>query len=89
MESLEELNKIGVIKQGISTTELPQTVATEVEVIESRLKLFFTGTFCYRKDFAVSTLQIGWKNGEWQFTQLNMNTFRIRAGVKNILGGVW
>ena len=88
MESLKELCEIAVIKQGISTTELPQTVATEVEVIESRLKLFFTGTFCYRKDFAESTLKIGWKNGEWQFALLNseLNTFRIRAGVENILG---
>ena len=86
MESLKELCKIAVIKQGISTTELPQTVAKEVEVIESRLKLFFTGTFCYMKDFAESTLKIGWKNGEWQFTQLNRNTLRIRAGVENILG---
>ena len=54
MQSLKDLCKIAVIKQGISTAELPQTVAKEIEVIRSRLKALFTGTFCYWKDFTQS-----------------------------------
>ena len=45
MKSLKEICKLAVIKQGISKTELPKTVAKEVEVVEENIKSLLTGTF--------------------------------------------
>jgi hypothetical protein len=88
MKSLKEMCKIEVIKLGISGSELPTTVAKEVEIMEENIKSAFTGIFSYSEYFSSSTLKIDWVGGEWQFTQLNQQTIKIKAGAENSLGNL-
>ena len=88
MKSLKEMCKIEVIKLGISGSELPKTVAKEVEIMEENIKSAFTGIFSYSEYFSSSTLKIDWVGGEWQFTQLNQQTIKIKAGAENSLGNL-
>ena len=86
MKSLKEICKLAVIKQGVSKTGLPETVAQEVDTMEGNLKSVFTGSFVYYVDISIGILSIVWENGEWQLSTLNQETLRIRAGVENSLG---
>jgi hypothetical protein len=85
MKSLRENCKLAVIKHGSSRTELPTTLAQEIETMEGNLKIVFSGTFYYYVDNYTGFLNIAWEDGEWQLS-LNQETLCIRTGVDNCLG---
>ena len=64
MESLKEKCKLEVIKLGILRTELPKSVAKEVEIMEEKVKSVFTGMFSYSEFFYRGTVEIAWVCGE-------------------------
>ena len=83
--SLKEICKMFVIRKGITRIDLPTTLAEEVEEMEGRIKLIFTGTFHKHENFSVIPLTIAWAQGQWELTMKNQETVVIQSGVENSL----
>eukprot|EP00092_Neocalanus_flemingeri_P022390 GFUD01024283.1.p1 GENE.GFUD01024283.1~~GFUD01024283.1.p1 ORF type:complete len:174 (-),score=36.14 GFUD01024283.1:35-556(-) len=93
METLKNMSMMAVLKLGIPRTELPKTVAIEVEKLESRIKSDWTGIFRrWDRDLWCDRdrVKIDWSGGEWRF-QLYYDGFpvpaiKIKAGHAKDLG---
>ena len=86
MATLKEICKMEVIKLGAPREELPKTILKEVEIMEEKMKTFFTGSFSNICNSSYSSLKIDLVDGEWHFTVCAQPTLKIRGGGSNFLG---
>ena len=86
MATLKEICKMEVIKLGAPREELPKTILKEVEIMEEKMKTFFTGSFSNICNSSYSSLKIDLVDGEWHFTVCAQPTLKIRGGGSNSLG---
>eukprot|EP00092_Neocalanus_flemingeri_P032543 GFUD01035393.1.p1 GENE.GFUD01035393.1~~GFUD01035393.1.p1 ORF type:complete len:178 (+),score=29.32 GFUD01035393.1:198-731(+) len=62
--SLQNLCKQAVLKFGIATDKLPESIIEELKTLEERLYIDFTGLYGYGHE----NLSIDWTGGMWSFT---------------------
>ena len=86
MATLMEICKMEVIKLGAPREELPKTILKEVEIMEEKMKTFFTGSFSNICNSSYSSLKIDLVDGEWHFTVCAQPTLKIRGGGSNFFG---
>eukprot|EP00092_Neocalanus_flemingeri_P006658 GFUD01007187.1.p1 GENE.GFUD01007187.1~~GFUD01007187.1.p1 ORF type:complete len:166 (-),score=15.75 GFUD01007187.1:84-557(-) len=94
MDTLKTTTMMTVIKQGIPKSELPKTVAREVEKLEERIKSDWTGIFRIWHLLG-DHINIKWSGEEWRFQfywfrprpyMHETPDIKIRAGRTNDLG---
>eukprot|EP00092_Neocalanus_flemingeri_P038005 GFUD01041373.1.p1 GENE.GFUD01041373.1~~GFUD01041373.1.p1 ORF type:complete len:169 (+),score=36.21 GFUD01041373.1:111-617(+) len=89
METLKQMSMMAVLKLGIPRTELPKTVAKEVDMLEARIKSDWTGIFRSWNLWS-DHIKIDWSGGEWRFLFFHpgqvMQEIKIKAGHTKDLG---
>eukprot|EP00092_Neocalanus_flemingeri_P038003 GFUD01041371.1.p1 GENE.GFUD01041371.1~~GFUD01041371.1.p1 ORF type:complete len:175 (-),score=46.31 GFUD01041371.1:49-573(-) len=94
METLEQMSMMAVLKLGIPMTELPKTVAKEVDMLEARIKSDWTGIFrSWNWGLWCDRVKIDWSGGEWRFQFYSDSGYggpgpaiKIKAGHSKDLG---
>ena len=71
--SLREMCKLEVIKHGVDRTDLPATLAVEVEQLEELFASTFSGTYvrayCTMQSWrTVVIFSVAWRQGHWEVT---------------------
>ena len=89
--SLREMCKLEVIKHGVDRTDLPATLAVEVEQLEELFASTFSGTYvrayCTLERFRTWVIfSVAWRQGHWEFTKGDEEAMVVRPGMVNEMG---
>ena len=86
--------KLQVIKHGVDRTDLPATLAEEVEQLEGKIASAFRGDYCFMFNgwgrWCSVSFQLVWREGQCEFILYpgaqHQETLVVRAGIENMLG---